>query len=82
MKECRRMATRYTRCSLAVIANGALVRYQNKNHVNFHVQADHPAHFPWFTMRHACARDEYSAFLAGLYAYLFLGEPRPNGASR
>jgi len=34
------VATRYTKCSLVVLANGAFIRYRNKYHVNFHVQAD------------------------------------------
>lgn len=70
------IATKYTACSLTVLANGAFIRYRNKYHVNFHVQADRLANFKWFTMDHACSSKEYLAFLDGLMAWLFDGKPR------
>ncbi|MEE9383762.1 MAG: hypothetical protein V3V08_10145 [Nannocystaceae bacterium] len=60
------VATRYTRCSLHVLSNGAFVRYRNKYHVNFHVQADRLSNFAWFDMRHASTADEYESFVAAL----------------
>jgi hypothetical protein len=76
------VATRYTRCSFAVIANGAFIRYRNKYHVNFHVQADRLANFSWFSMEHACTVAEYSRFLSGLLSWLFEGTARTSGRTR
>lgn len=76
------VATRYTRCSLMVIANGAFVRYRNKYHVNFHIQADRLMNFSWFAMGHACAEAEYVRFLTGLLAWLFQGTPHHTGRER
>ena len=70
------VATRYTKCSLAVLANGAFVRYRNKYHVNFHVQADRLSNFAWFSMDHMCTAPEYSRFHEGLLLWLFTGSPR------
>lgn len=70
------VATRYTRCSLVVLANGAFVRYRNKYHVNFHVQADRLSNFCWFSMEYACTVPEYEKFLEGLLAWLLDGVPR------
>lgn len=70
------VATRYTRCSLMIMANGAFVRYRNKYHVNFHVQADRLKNFSWFKMDYACTSDEYSRFLESLLAWLFHGSRR------
>lgn len=70
------VATRYTRCSLMIMANGAFVRYRNKYHVNFHVQADRLKNFCWFKMDYACTFDEYSRFLESLLAWLFYGSKR------
>jgi hypothetical protein len=70
------VATRYTQCSLAVMANGAFVRYRNKYHVNFHVQADRLANFAWFTMDHACTKSEFEQFLLSLLRWLFEGKDR------
>lgn len=75
-------ATRFTKCSLVVISNGAFVKYRNKYHVNFHVQADRLANFAWFSMEHACTQDEYTRFLTGLLAWLFEGKLRTVGRSR
>lgn len=69
-------ATRYPRCSLVVFANGAFVRYRNKYHVNFHVQADRLANFRWFSMEHACTASEYTKFVEGLIGWLFCGRDR------
>jgi hypothetical protein len=70
------VATRYTKCSLVVFANGAFVRYRNKYHVNFHIQAERLANFAWFSMEYACASDEYQRFLSGLLTWLFDGGVR------
>ena len=69
-------ATRYTRCSLTVLANGAFVRYRNKYHVNFHVQADRLSNFAWFSMDYACTAAGYDRFVSGLLAWLTDGTPR------
>ena len=70
------VATRYTRCSLAVIANGAFVKYRNKYHVNFRVQADRLSNFAWFTMDHWCTSHEFERFLLGLLCWLLEGKDR------
>ena len=70
------VATRYPRCSLVVIANGAFVRYRNKYHVNFHIQADRLRNFVWFSMEHVCTQPEYARFLKGLLSWLFAGTAR------
>lgn len=76
------VATRYTKCSLMVMANGAFIRYRNKYHVNFHVQADRLTNFAWFSMEHACTATEYNRFLMGLLSWLFEGAPRATGRPR
>lgn len=76
------VATRYTKCSLAVIANGAFVRYRNKYHVNVHVQADRLRNFAWFAMAYACTEAEYWRFLTRLLSWLFEGMPRSAGRAR
>lgn len=70
------VATRYTHCSLVVLANGAFARYRNKYHVNFHVQADRLRNFAWFSMTHACTATEYARFFDGLLTWLFDGTLR------
>lgn len=75
------IATRYTRCSLVVIANGAFALYRNKYHVNFHVQADRLANFSWFTMQHFCMASEYQKFVEGLIYWLFEGTDRNEGTN-
>ena len=74
-------ATRYTRCSLAVIANGAFIRYRNKYHVSFHAQADRLANFCWFHMDYACTAPEYARFLSGLLKWLITGADRRSQAA-
>lgn len=64
------VATRYTKCSLVVITNGAFARYRNKYHVNFHVQADRLSNFSWFEMHHASEAREYLNFLGRLLSWL------------
>jgi hypothetical protein len=76
------VATRYSKCTLTVLANGAFIRYRNKYHVNFHIQADRLANFAWFSMEHACSITEYSRFLEGLLGWLFEGTPRERGSTR
>jgi hypothetical protein len=76
------VATRYTKCSLMVMANGAFIRYRNKYHINFHVQADRLTNFSWFSMEHACTASEYARFLSGLLCWLFEGTPRATGSNR
>jgi hypothetical protein len=76
------VATRYTKCSMVVLTNGAFVRYRNKYHVNFHIQADRLRNFEWFSMEHACTATEYARFLDGLLTWLFDGTPRTMGGRR
>lgn len=64
------IATRYTKCSLMVISNGAFSRYRNKYHVNFHVQADRLSNFAWFQMDHASEPAQYIAFAKRLIDWL------------
>ncbi len=73
------VATRYTKCSLVVMSNGAFVRYRNKYHVNFHVQADRLRNFSWFSMDHICTAIEYLEFTKSLLAWLFDGSERVSG---
>ena len=76
------VATRYTKCSLMVMANGAFIRYRNKYHVSFHVQADRLANFAWFSMEHACTTTEYTRFLIAMLSWLFEGTARERGNTR
>jgi hypothetical protein len=71
------VATRYTHCSLVVVANGAFARYRNKYHVAFHAQADRLSNFAWFGMRFLCTRDEYEEFASDLMGWLVRGGPVP-----
>jgi len=66
-------ATRYTKCSFAVITNGAFIRYRNKYHVNFHIQADRLSNFKWFSMRYMSSAQEYLEFAERLMIWLFTG---------
>ncbi|MGQ0553251.1 MAG: hypothetical protein ACT4PU_08520 [Planctomycetota bacterium] len=70
------VATRYPRCSLVVLANGAFVKYRNKYHVNFQVQADRLTCFSWFSMEYACTASQYTRLAGGLLTWLFEGKPR------
>ena len=70
------VATRYTQCSLVVVSNGAFVRYKNKYHVNFHVQADRLRNFTWFSMEQISTSPEYLRFADGLLGWLLEGLPR------
>jgi hypothetical protein len=65
------IATRYPKCSLLVIANGAFARYKNKYHVNFHIQAERLTAFSWFDMKHACESSEYLKVVDSLAYWLF-----------
>lgn len=76
------VATRYTKCSLMVLANGAFIRYRNKYHVSFHVQAERLKNFAWFSMEHACTAPEYTCFLTGLLAWLFDGTTQEREGTR
>ena len=58
------IATRFPKCSLAVLANGAFARYRNKYHPNFRVQADRLKAFSWFEMRHMSSSREYSTWIS------------------
>lgn len=60
------VATRYPRCSLYVLTNGAYVRYRNKYHVNFKIQAERLNAFSWFTMAFLSHRAEYRQLLQRL----------------
>lgn len=73
------VATRYSRCTLMVMANGAFAKYRNKYHPNFHVQADRLRTFAWFTMDHICTMRDYSDFVAGLLGWLHAGTDRRIG---
>ncbi len=64
------VATRFPHCSLCVLANGAFVKYENKYHVNFHIQADRLNVFRWFSMFFACTRREYAALVERIVKWL------------
>lgn len=70
------ISTRYTHCSLVVLANGAFSRYRNKYHVNFHVQADRLTNFAWFQMDHLCVEPEYLNLALRLSNRLLAGDDR------
>jgi hypothetical protein len=70
------VATRYTKCSMAVMSNGAFIKYRNKYHVNFHVQADRLSNFAWFSLELGYAADDYLNFLQGLLDWLLTGQTR------
>jgi len=74
------VATGYPRCSLAVITNGAFIRYRNKYHANFQVQADRLSNFCWFKMDYLCSAPEYARFLSGLLTWLVDGTDLREGA--
>lgn len=73
------VATGYPRCSLAVITNGAFIRYRNKYHANFQVQADRLSNFCWFKMEYLCSAPEYARFLSGLLTWLVDGTASREG---
>jgi hypothetical protein len=73
------VATRYTKCSLIVLANSAFIKYKNKYHVNFHIQADRLSNFSWFIMRHICTEGQYMQLVEGLMEWLFKGIHRDVG---
>lgn len=64
------VATRYPRCSLYVLTNGAYIRYRNKYHVNFKVQADRLAAFSWFSMNFLSHKPEYSMLVSRLIDWI------------
>jgi hypothetical protein len=68
-------AVRYPRCSFTVICNSAFVRYHNKYHVNFHIQAARLACFSWFSMRYLTTREQYRAFCEQLERFVIDGVP-------
>ena len=68
------VATRYPKCSLYVLTNGAYIRYRNKYHVNFKVQADRLSAFSWFSMNFLSHREEYRILVSRLISWL--EEPR------
>jgi hypothetical protein len=65
------VATRYPKCSLYVITNGAYIRYRNKYHVNFKVQADRLTAFSWFSMNFLSHREEYQTLVSRLVTWLY-----------
>jgi hypothetical protein len=69
------VATRYTSCSFVVLANGAFVRYRNKYHPNFHLQADRLSNFSWFHMSHFCTIPEYAVLASRLINFIDGGSP-------
>ena len=76
------VATRYPRCTLEVVANGAFVRYRNKYHVNFHVQAERLTAFGWFAMQHRCTARETVGLATGLADWLLAGADRRKAEQR
>jgi len=72
-------ATRYSKCSLVVLANGAFIRYRNKYHVSFHIQADRLRNFGWFAMRYICEQDEHVGFADELLNWLIKGKALQHG---
>jgi len=72
-------ATRYTKCSLVVMANGAFIRYRNKYHVNFKVQAERLRSFAWFSMQYLCTREGYVGFADDLLTWLGRGAASEGG---
>jgi len=64
------IATLYPRCSMTVLSNGALVRYKNKYHTNFHVQADRLKCFAWFSMNHMSTQHEFGNYLRELLNWI------------
>ncbi|MEQ1933165.1 MAG: hypothetical protein ABL962_04715 [Fimbriimonadaceae bacterium] len=67
------VAPRYTRCSFLVMTNGAFVKYRNKYHVSFHIQAERLRNFAWFNMTHVCTPAEYQQSVAKLLAWFDTG---------
>jgi hypothetical protein len=64
------IATRYTKCSLVILANAAFIKFKNKYHVNFKLQADRLTAFSWFDMKHVCTTREYCVFAEQLSDWL------------
>jgi len=64
------IATLYPRCSMTVLSNGAFVRYKNKYHTNFHIQADRLKCFAWFDMSHLSSLQESYLYLQDLLYWL------------
>lgn len=67
------IATRYTRCTFWVLANGAFSRLRNKYHVNFHIQSDRLRNFAWFEMVHASTASQYLDLFDRLEGFLLEG---------
>ncbi len=76
------IATQFPTCSLVVMANSAFVRFRNKYHVNFQIQAERLSVFPWFHMRHHCTRNGYHLFTTSLMQWLFENTPRHAARAR
>lgn len=57
------VATKFPQCDFIVIANAAFVRYKNKYHANFRIQAERLKAFRWFFMDYLCFKQEYKKFL-------------------
>ncbi len=57
------LATQFPKCSLAVFANGAFVKYKNKYHISFHAQSRRLSCFCWFEMDYLCTSMDYLRFL-------------------
>lgn len=74
------VATRYSHCSLTILANGAFAKYRNKYHPNFHVQAERLQNFAWFTMDHACTARQFCDLAQGLLCWLIDGTDRRIGS--
>lgn len=68
------VALNYTRCSFLVMSNGAFVKYRNKYHVNFHVQAQRLRNFAWFDMDHVSTPAGYRRIADQLLRWIEGGE--------
>ena len=68
-------ATRYTKCSFVVITNGAYIKYKNKYHVNFHIQAERLKNFAWFNMLFLSYTKQYLFLINKLLSWLFDDAP-------
>lgn len=68
------VATQYPAASFCVIANGAYLRYRNKYHVNFKIQAERLRCFAWFDMNFMCTSEEFMRLAEKCERWLFSGE--------
>ena len=67
------VATRYPSARFRVLANGAFVKYKNKYHVSFKIQAQRLRCFAWFDMNFACTAEEFVALAQECISWLLKG---------